>query len=327
MPRAVHTATLLPSGRVLIAGGCTVDGCELDDRVATTELFDPATGRFEAGPRLTRPRVGHAAVRLHDGSVLLVGGWVRQAPTATAERYAGGRLAATGSMTVPRGAFTATLLPGGRVLVIGGTDGRRALRSAELFDPRRGRFVRTGSMRAPRAGHAAALLPGGKVLVTGGGSRSERVLRAAEVWSPRTGRFQPAGRMTIARYKHAAVALRGGKVLVLGGSNALDFRGRHASAELYDGRRFRRVGSMAERRFKLPDAVVRLPGGGVLVAGGGRSVEVYEPSRRRFRVHGQTGATLSFATATLLADGRVLVVGGYDDSIAVSRRAWVVSRP
>ena len=324
VPRAVHTATLLPSGRVLIAGGCAVDGCESDGRGSTTELFDPATGRFEPGPRLTRARVGHAGVRLRDGSVLLLGGWTGGTPTATAERYAGRRFVPTGSMAVRRGGFTATRLLDGRVLVAGGSDGRRVLRSAELYDPRRGWFVRTGPMRKARDAHAAALLPGGRVLVVGGRDGSERVLRSAEVWSPRTGRFTPAGSMTIRRYKHEAIALRNGSVLVLGGSNELDFRGRYASAELYDGRRFRRVGSMSERRFKLPGSVVRLRSGAVVVAGGGPSVELYQPSRRRFRLHGGTGATLSFATATLLPDGRVLVAGGYDDSIAVSRRAWVV---
>ena len=329
VPRAVHTATLLPTGRVLIAGGCAVDGCEPDARGSTTELFNPGTGRFEPGPRLTRARVGHAAVRLGDGSVLVLGGWTGGTPTATAERYwyIGGRFVPTGSMTVRRGGFTATRLPGGRVLVTGGSDGRRVLRSAELYDPRRGRFVRTGPMRTARDAHAAALLPGGRVLVTGGRDRTDLVLRSAEVWSPKTGRFTPAGRMTIRRYKHEAIGLRNGDVLVLGGSNERDFRGRYASAELYDGRRFRRVGSMSERRFKLPGSVVLLPSGTVVVAGGGRTVEAYAPSTRRFRRLGQTGKTLSFATATVLADGRVLVAGGYDDSIAVSRRAWVVSRP
>ena len=57
-PRAAHSATLLPSGEVLIAGGCTVDSCELDRHGAETELFDPGTGRFRRGPNLLREAHG-----------------------------------------------------------------------------------------------------------------------------------------------------------------------------------------------------------------------------------------------------------------------------
>jgi hypothetical protein len=81
-PRAAHSATLLRSGEVLIAGGCAVDGCERDARDAETELFDPAMGRFRAGPRLQRPRVGHAAFGLPDGRVVIAGGWQGAYPTA-----------------------------------------------------------------------------------------------------------------------------------------------------------------------------------------------------------------------------------------------------
>ena len=93
-PRAAHTATLLLSGEVLIAGGCSVNGCELDGRERTTELYDPRTGRFREGPRLRHGRVGHAAVRLREGSVLVVGGYEATQATATAEptsRDAGSR--------------------------------------------------------------------------------------------------------------------------------------------------------------------------------------------------------------------------------------------
>jgi Kelch motif/Galactose oxidase, central domain len=328
MPRAAHTSTLLQSGEVLIAGGCSVDGCELDDRGRTTELFDPRTGSFRPGPQLLRPRVGHAAVRLRDGSVLVVGGWSGAEPTATAELYAPGRsLSRLPPMTTARGGFSATLLPDGRVLIAGGTDGRRTLRSAELFDPQSGSFRATGSMRSARAAHAAAVVRGGRVLLAGGSSDG-RVLASAEIYNPRTGTFTRTGAMTLPRHKHAAVSLRSGAALIVGGSNDRDFRGRYRSAELYAPRSgtFVRVGQMSQARFKLPDAVVRLPSGRVLVAGGARRAELYDPSTRRFRRAGDARpAGLSFATATVLRDGRVLVAGGYDDRIAVTTRALIIS--
>jgi hypothetical protein len=323
-PRAAHTATLLRSGEVLIVGGCSVNGCELDDRGRTTELYDPTTG-FRPGPPLLRPRVGHAAVALRDGSVLVVGGWTGSEPTAAAELYEPGRgFTRLGPMTTPRGGFTATLLSDGRVLIAGGTDGNRTLRSAEVFDPKTRSFRTTGSMRFARSAHAAALVRGGRVLVAGG-SEDGRVLANAELYDPKTRRFAPTGAMSLPRHKHAAVALRGGSALVVGGSNDRDFHGRYRSAELYDPKRgrFVRVGGMSQARFKLPDAVVRLPSGRVLVAGGARRAELYDPATRRFRPAGDAGGALSFATATALRDGRVLVAGGYDDRIAVTSHAWL----
>ncbi len=326
-PRAVHSATVLTSGEVLIAGGCTLDGCETDGRGATTEVFDPATRRFRAGPPLTGPVVGHAAVRLRDGSVLVLGGWRGQLPTASVERLRPGarRFVRVAGLRSPRGGFTATVLRDGRVLVVGGEDGTRDLRSAEVFDPRTGRFRATGSMSTARAAHAAALLPDGRVLVTGG-SDGRRVLRSAEVYDPRTGRFRSAPPMAVPRHKHAAVAARGG-VLIAGGSDARDFAGRHASGELYLAAtgRFVPVASMHSGRFKLPDAVVPLPGGRALVVGGAEEAEVYEPASRSFRPVDGTGQVLSFATATRLRDGSVLVVGGYDDRIAVASGAWLLA--
>lgn len=328
VPRAAHTATLLQSGKVLIAGGCTVDSCELDADGATTELYDPAENRFERGPRMTRPRVSQTASRLPNGDVLLAGGWDGDRPTATAELYdaSAGRFLATGSMRAARGGAVAAPLPGGRVLIVGGTAGGGLLRTAEIYDPRTRSFSSAGSMSTARGGHSAARLAGGKVLVTGGADGNGRVLRSAELFDPRTGRFTRAGRMQTPRHKHALVALPGGGAVVIGGSNERDFRGRYASAEVFAPRirRFSHVGRMATTRFKLDGTAVLVQPRSVIVAGGGETVETYDPLKRRFGRLGSTGARLSFATATLLADGRVLFAGGYDDGINVSRRAWLI---
>ena len=328
-PRAVHTATLLPSGQVLVIGGCTVDSCELDARGATTELFDPRTGRFREGPRLSTPRDGHAAASLRGGAVLVVGGWTPAGATATAERFDGTRFVRTGSMRMARGSPTATVLRDGRVLVTGGeARDNRKLRSAELYDPRTGRFTPTGAMRLPRGAHVAVLLRDGRVLVIGG-TDGDVVLATTEVYDPKRGRFTPGPRLRVARQKHAAVVLRDGRVLVVGGADERDFGGRLASAELLDVRRNRafRVAPMSARRYKLPDAAVLLADGSVLVAGGAQELERFDPSRSRFVPAGRIDAALAFSTATRLRDGRVLVAGGYDERIDVSARAWLVSTP
>ena len=326
VPRAAHVAAPLPSGDVLVAGGCTTSGCE--GETASAEIYRAGPQRFVPAAPMTRPRSGHVAVPLRDGRVLVLGGWSRGKPSASAELYLprANRWVATGSLSTARGAPTATRLRDGRVLVVGGTDGKRTLRSAELYDPRRGRFVAAGSLAVARSAHAATLLRDGRVLIVGGSNESG-VGATAEVWSPRTRRFASAGRMAKPRHKHAAVTLRDGRVLVVGGSDARDFRGRYDSAEIWRAGRFTPTGRMASPRFKLPDAVVALRSGDVLVAGGASHVERYNPNSGRFGGRLPLGPALAFSTATELRGGYVLITGGYDDAIQPSARAWFYGLP
>jgi hypothetical protein len=271
---------------------------------------------------------GHAAVLLPTGSVLLTGGWTGPAVSPSAEQYDPGTntFSVTGTMNSPRSAHTATLLPTGKVLIAGGFDGKRRLESAEIFDPRTGTFTLTGSMGEPRSEYAAVVLLDGRVLVTGGNRSRGQVLASAEIYDPDTGTFRRTGNMTMIRHKHAATVLRDGKVLIVGGSDARDGRGRYASAELFDPTTgtFTGVNAMNAERFKLPHAVVLLRTGEVLVAGGAERAEVYDPATKRFRIStGSVGADLSFSTATLLHDGRVLIAGGYDSRIQPTTGAWL----
>ncbi|HEX8696645.1 MAG TPA: kelch repeat-containing protein [Longimicrobium sp.] len=325
--RAAHTATLLGDGRVLVAGGCTVDGCEMAAAGATAELYDPRARRFTPAGRMSARRGGHTATRLADGTVLLAGGWDGGRQLATAELYdpRTGRFTATGSLARARGGHTATLLPDGRVLIAGGDGG---VREVEVYDPRTRSFRTVGSLREPRSAHAASLLANGRVLLTGGSVRRGTVVSSAEVFDPRTGRSTATGEMTRVRHRHAAAALPDGRVLVLGGSDHRDWRGRCATAEVYDPAtgRFTRVSDLRTARFKLANAVVPLANGTVLVAGGGETVEAFSPPRGEFfTAHGSLGAARQFSTATALADGSVLIVGGYDERVRPTATAWLYS--
>src|SRR5687767_6383791 len=84
LARATHTATPLPDGQVLIAGGCTTGGCGGTQEGGQTEIFDGSTGSFKPGPIMAYPRMGHTATRLSDGRILITGGWPseRSAPLA-----------------------------------------------------------------------------------------------------------------------------------------------------------------------------------------------------------------------------------------------------
>ena len=321
--RSGHTATLLPNGLVLIAGGMERNG----SIYGTAELYDPARGRFRAtAGAMTTPRVGHSAALLQDGRVLLAGGWDDQGTLGTAELYdpATDRFAPTGSMSARRGDFTATVLPIGTVLVAGGEDDR-ALVTAELYDPISGKFSPTGSMHAGRTMHTATPLPGGLVLIVGGGDYGHP-LATAELYTAGSGTFAETGQMGEVRYKHAAIGLSDSTVLVLGGSDARDWKGLEASTELYDLRRgrFSMAKAMGAARFKFLEALTLLTDGTVLIAGGAQQPEVYDPLKHLFLpTRGKLDAARYYSTATRLSDGRVLIAGGYDRTAVATSRAWV----
>src|SRR5689334_17843582 len=100
-PRSGHSATLLPDGRVLIAGGMRRN----QDFYRSTETFDPTTGKFQPAADMTAARVGQAAVLLRTGKVLIAGGWVGGGSTDSAELYdpSTGKFTVIASMTARRG--------------------------------------------------------------------------------------------------------------------------------------------------------------------------------------------------------------------------------
>jgi N-acetylneuraminic acid mutarotase len=330
-PRFAHTATLLPSGKVLLAGGSdltpSVPPTLKSD--ATAELYDPATGRWSSTGSMTVARTGHTATLLPNGKVLVTGGDPASggsAPGATssAELYdpATGSWSVTGSMTFPRIYHTATLLPNGKVLVAGGSSAgpafagtvqSAATTAAELYDPATGSWRSTGSMATARFSHTATLLPGGKVLVAGGYIGSGTTAEA-ELYDPATGSWRSTGAMATTRETFTATLLPNGKVLVAGGFTG---SGYSFSAELYDPAtgRWSFTGSMATSRENLTATL--LPGGKVLVAGGdagGTNItaeaELYDPSTGDWSSTGSMATARYWATATLLRSGKVLVAGG-----------------
>ncbi len=319
--RSGQTATLLPGGDVLVAGGGS----------ATAELYDPATRAFTPTGPMPVAVTDATATLLPGGDVLVAGGRHGSRQVASAELYdpAGGTWTATGSMHVARSGQTATLLPDGKVLVAGGGCNGQGngcdagsflsnLTSAELYDPATGRWSVTGAMRIGRQFQTATLLSDGKVLVAGGFVSCDDDFcsdtKTAELYDPGTGTWAGTGSMHAAREQQTATLLRTGQVLAAGGLNEGGFSGsgsRYSSAELYNPA----AGTWSPTAFMSTthagQTATLLANGWVLIAGGNSPVaEIYEPNRALWVSPGQMSTARTDQTATLLPGGHVLVTGG-----------------
>src|SRR5438094_6895183 len=196
--RVSHTTTLLPNGKVLIAGGFGFDCPPSCGYLSSAELYDPATGTWSLTGSLSRTRAYHTATLLSNGKVLVAGGVVNEnvGTIQTAELYdpVTGIWSRTGNLNRLRYGHTATLLPNGKVLVAGGYS---AGNSAELYDPVTGTWSMTGNLNAPRGGHTATPLSDGRVLIVGGAdcSLSEdcTLLDSSELYDPATGMWSNTG--------------------------------------------------------------------------------------------------------------------------------------
>jgi len=324
-PRSGHSATLLPDGKVLIAGGMRRN----QDFYRSAELYDPRTGKFHPAGDMAMARVGQAAVLLRSGKVLIAGGWIGHGCTDSAELYdpATGKFVTISKMTTRRGRPSATLLANGDVLIAGGADRGDTpggIASAEVFHAATLTFEPVGSMHYGRISHTATLLIDGRVLVAGG--RGDSLTGTAELYDPKAKRFTLTGSQLTARYKHTAGLLPDGRVLIAGGSDERDWRGNLSSAEIYDPRtgKFIATSPLNDGRFKLPDEAVQLASGQLLIAGGSKQVEIYNPATGKFLVAtGQLNEAWHYMTETRLTDGRVLLTGGYPNNDRCTAETWI----
>jgi len=243
--RRNHTATALPDGRVLVAGGYFDAICT----TASAELFDPTTGTFSSTGSMNTERVFHTASLLKSGEVLMVGGSNGCAPDAPddppwdplfAETYKAkaDSFLVSGGMSTTRIGHVAVLLPDGKVLVLGGIPAIQNLHDqppnpayAELYDPTASMFSPVPGLAISFQKYTATLLPTGIILIVGGEDSAAIASPEVQLLDPNAGVVAPTRSLGSARVGHTATLLQDGRVLITGGTDAQG--NALATAELY----------------------------------------------------------------------------------------------
>ena len=191
----------------------------------------------------------------------------------------------------------------------------------------------TGSLAQARLSPSATLLLDGKVLIAGG-DNGARYEATAELYDPASGAWSTTGSMTARRFVHTATLLADGRVLVAGGNGYGS-----TTPELYDPETgtWAAAGAMVHSRnwhtaTKLASGKVLFVGGIGGVGGGASSAhtqpaELYDPVAATWTPTGPMEYNRVGHTATLLADGRVLVAGGTSQSAGPPRTSAEIYDP
>ena len=255
--RRLHTATLLPGGNVLVAGGISelLNGPE----TASAEFYTPATGLWTNTASMKTAHAGHAAALLTNGLVLVAGGITNQ----TCELYnpVTQTWTNTGSLNEPRISAAAFTLPNGQVLIEGGASDN----TAELYDPATNQWTYPNNRPMEQDSATAVMLPNGTVLVAGGTDVNGNYSGFAEIYDPAAGTWTETGSMNTPRNLASAVVLANGIVLVAGGDND---SGMLTDAELFDPAHgtWTETGAMLDSRDQF--LMAPLPNSQALATGG-----------------------------------------------------------
>jgi hypothetical protein len=233
-------------------------------------------------------------------------------------------IATTGNLPSPQRNAVSVLLRSNAVLVVGGIGPSSRLNSIAMYDPSSGSFSNVANMDAPY--DTATLLDDGSVLLAGGGNfvstgSGVDVLTTAQLYDPTTGSLSNTGPTLQGVISPTTVRLADGRVLLAGGKIYNEGGAPTAAAELYDpsSGTFSFAGLMTTPRYN--HTATLLQDGYVLIAGGSASgvtgnplasAELYDPVSKTFSSINAMNTAHADHTATLLADGHVLIAGGSD---------------
>lgn len=253
--RAGSTANLLPDGRVLVAGGTRGNGnrelYSVDDimttSLRTTEIYDPATDTWSAGPNMSMPKAGGVSVNLDNGEIMIAGGITYTTvfgikipdfaddvqfynPTTNSFRNK--------SMNEKRALFGMVKMANGKVLMSGGAGGDifsiGPIVKQEVYNPNNDNFVGADPLTRAVAFSTSIALPDGTAMIVGGARGDlDDPIPVENVWiyNPVTNVTTESTPMSVTRGGHVAVYTGAGNVIAFCGES--DSGGSEATAEQY----------------------------------------------------------------------------------------------
>lgn len=323
--RTWHTSIKLNTGRILVIGGSHDD--DADHGIKNCEIYDPYTNTWSEIAPMKVGRTFHASVKLHNGNVLVCGGYESRIVPYYIMNHCevydnfSDSWFEIDTMTVRRVQHEVVTLNDGRVLIVGGrtTYGsgsfaeEDATETCEIFDPTNEEWKLTGSLNEIRTGHRATLLPNGKVLVTGGNYWGGPPNKTCEIFDPITEEWFYAAPMNVGRNFHSAILLNNDKVLVIGGNDE--------TCEVYDyiTDSWSLVRSANVVRTNDGSAV-KMNNGNVFVTTFRDSLcEIYDSFKDEWYFADTLPVNSSFGTLTTLDDDRILLSGGNNSDRASNR--------
>jgi large repetitive protein len=318
------SVAVLKDGRILMAGGLLLRGRNFSPS-AEAQIYNPKTDTWAEARPMPSNRTQGTAVRMADGSVLIIGGIsgdlpplgsTQFPPFVTPLLYRPQTDEWVAVPEIPSGVgsgFVATLLSDGRVLVAGGSQ-RDGIGVATAFalDPVTLKWAEVGSMHAVRSEASAVLMGNGDLLVAGGWSNNA-VVRTVEIFDPVSNRFSSASDMATARSRAAIYQFQPGQILIAGGMSS---QGEVTSAEIYTS-----ASNTWSDAGKVPyrgtGVAFGLAGGDVLavVSGAGQpsriSAQIFDPTTGGW-IAGDQATPGSGAPAEVVQapDGRVIAISG-----------------
>jgi fibronectin type III domain protein/galactose oxidase-like protein/Kelch motif protein len=338
LPVFSHNLVFTPADDLATVGGknCEADTTTFCDR--GTKRFDPINnsviyvnlkhGTWEEVEELNTKRAFHTSTLLPDNSILTCGGSDGTQPLNTCELL--NPISHSWNyvypMTYTRSNHTATLLANGTVLIAGGklNSSTAAINNVDIYYPDTYKFIETTPMNSNRANHTATLLPDGNVLVSAGSSMSG-YSDTSEIYITTSATWQTVGSLAKARSQHTATLLKNGNVMVVGGINS----GALNTTEIFNPTTKSWSAGPNLNMKRYDHATNLLKDGRVFVSGGSdgtqilKTAEIYNGTSWTYS-HDFPGIDMGndmlFPRAnhnsTLLPNGKLLVTGGEEPSIA-----------
>jgi len=323
--RVGFDSVVLGDGSVLVVGddhACIPGGADPgSDRAA---VYEPAGDRWIEVESLNKPRKMPATVGLRDGSAMVIGGInAEDVPFSSTKIFSQTTRTWTDGplLDVARGQPMAATLVDGRVLVASlvAVDETSGTTTTEIYDPSVGTWSRAATLEGP---YLNGLLPLADGRVLGFGSAFE-VTVWLEVYDPARNSWKAIEPPPAGHVDPEFIALEDGAILAVGGYSEFE-EGRFPTAmvERYEPADDRWVDVESLPTTRTASASVRLADGRVLVAGGNlirtdgvgralRTVDAYDPRTGRWSALPDLLEPRYGGRAVVLADGSVLVMGGY----------------